>query len=222
MLEVVLDTETTGLSVKEGHRIVEIGCLELENQIPTQKFFHKIINPKRLVSEDAYKVHGYSDNFLSTKKEFFEIAEEFLEFINGKKLIIHNAQFDLSFLNLELKLIKKKQILSDKVVDTLEIAKSKFPGSSVSLDALCKRFRIDNSKRIKHSAIMDCELLAKVYINLIGQKEPTLKFNSDNENEETNDVNSEKEYFKKIIYPSQNEINSHNSFLKNIMKKNNY
>ena len=222
MIEIVLDTETTGLSVEKGHRILEIGCIELENQIPTKKFFHRIINPKRPVSEDAYKIHGYSDSFLSTKKEFSEIANDFLEFIKGKKLVIHNAEFDLTFLNSELRLIKKEPILKSRVIDTLELARIKFPGSSASLDALCKRFKIDNSKRIKHDAITDCELLSKVYINLIGQKEPTLKLNSDAQLDTTEELNKNKNYYKKIIYPSKDELSLHNKFLKDSLKRNNF
>ena len=222
MIEIVLDTETTGLSVEKGHRIVEIGCIELENQIPTKRFFHRIVNPKRSVSEDAYKIHGYSDSFLSTKKEFSEIANDFLEFIKGNKLIIHNAEFDLAFLNSELRIIKKEPILKERVVDTLELARLKFPGSSASLDALCKRFKIDNSKRKKHDAITDCELLSKVYINLIGQKEPTLKLNSDIQLDKTEESNNNKNYYKKIIYPSKDELSLHNKFLKDSLKRNNF
>ena len=223
MIEIVLDTETTGLSVEKGHRIVEIGCIELENQIPTKRFFHRIVNPKRSVSEDAYKIHGYSDSFLSTKKEFSEIANDFLEFIKGNKLIIHNAEFDLAFLNSELRIIKKEPILKERVIDTLELARLKFPGSSASLDALCKRFKIDNSKRKKHDAITDCELLSKVYINLIGQKEPTLKLNSDIQlDKTTEESNNNKNYYKKIVYPSKEELSLHNNFLKDSLKRNNF
>ena len=222
MIEIVLDTETTGLSVEKGHRIVEVGCIELENQIPTKRFFHRIVNPKRSVSEDAYKIHGYSDSFLSTKKEFSEIANDFLEFIKGNKLIIHNAEFDLAFLNSELRIIKKEPILKERVIDTLELARLKFPGSSASLDALCKRFKIDNSKRKKHDAITDCELLSKVYINLIGQKEPTLKLNSDIQLDKTEESNNNKNYYKKIIYPSKDELSLHNKFLKDSLKRNNF
>ena len=222
MLEIILDTETTGLSTTQKHRIVEIGCVELENQIPTNKVFHAYLNPQRPVSEDAYKVHGYSDSFLSTKKEFSEIANDFLEFIKGKKLIIHNAEFDLAFLNLELKLIKKNPILKASVIDTLELARLKFPGSSASLDALCKRFKIDNSKRKKHDAITDCELLSKVYINLIGQKEPTLKLNSDIQFDQMEELSKNKTYYKKIVYPSKDELNLHKNFLKDSLKKNNF
>ena len=174
MLEVILDTETTGLSTIEKHRIVEIGCIELDNQIPTNKIFHKYINPQRSVSEDAYKVHGYSGEFLSDKKTFSEISEDFLNFIKNKKIIIHNAPFDLSFLNYELKLINQKPINKENVIDTLEIARSKYPGSQNSLDALCKRFNIDNSKREKHNALIDCHLLKEIYINLVDQKAPKL------------------------------------------------
>ena len=184
MKEIVLDTETTGLSVKDGHRIVEIGCIELENLIPTKKVFHCYLNPERRVSESALKVHGYTDKFLSDKKKFIDIADDFLEFISGKKIVIHNAEFDISHLNNELSLINKKSISKDNVIDTLEIARNKYPGSGLSLDALCKRFKIDNSKREKHTALIDCDLLSKVYINLIDQKEPKLNFNS-----EVNEIN---------------------------------
>ena len=173
MKEIVLDTETTGLSYKDGHRIVEIGCIELENLIPTKKIFHCYLNPERKVSEKALEVHGYNDEFLSTKKKFKEIVGEFQDFIKDKRLVIHNSEFDLGHLNHELKLIGMKN-LQNEVVDTLALARDKFPGSSISLDALCKRYKIDNTKRTKHTAIIDCELLTKVYINLIDQKEPTL------------------------------------------------
>ena len=218
MKEIVLDTETTGLSVKEGHRIVEIGCIELENLIPTKNKFHCYLNPEREVSEKAFKVHGYSDDFLSHQKKFIEIGEEFLEFIKDKRLIIHNAEFDLGHLNNELNLLGKKKI-NNEIVDTLELARDKFPGSPSSLDALCKRFRIDNSKRTKHTALIDCDLLAKVYINLIDQKEPKLDFqNSDNVKEETN--NSNITYFKKVVLPSKDEIKRHKEYLKQHLKKN--
>ena len=174
MLEVILDTETTGLSTAAKHRIVEIGCIELDNQIPTKKIFHEYLNPQRIVSEDAYKIHGYTDKFLSDKKTFSEIAESFISFIKDKKIIIHNAAFDLSFLNYEFRLINKKAIDKNNVIDTLEIARQKYPGSQNSLDALCKRFNIDNSKRKKHNALIDCHLLKEVYINLVDQKEPKL------------------------------------------------
>ena len=185
MLEVILDTETTGLSVREGHRIVEIGCIELSNQISTEKKFHYYLNPERKVSQKAFEVHGYSDEFLSKQKKFSDIADEFLKFIENKRLIIHNAEFDLSHLNNELKLCGKTQIVNDHVTDTLILARDKFPGSSISLDALCKRYRIDNTKRVRHTALIDCELLSKVYINLIDQKEPTLNFN-ENEKQKQN------------------------------------
>ena len=179
MKEIVLDTETTGLSTKDGHRIVEIGCIELDNLIPTKNVFHCYLNPERKVSESALKVHGYTDEFLSDKKKFLEIADDFLNFIEGKKIIIHNAEFDIGHLNNELSLIKKENISKVNIVDTLEIARNKFPGSNISLDALCKRYRIDNSRRKKHTALIDCELLSKVYINLIDQKEPVFKFQKD-------------------------------------------
>ena len=218
MLEVILDTETTGLSTTEKHRIVEIGCIELNNQIPTNNVFHKFINPQRSVSEDAFKVHGYSDNFLSSKEKFSEISEDFLNFIKNKKLIIHNAEFDLSHLNNELKIIGKEK-LKNEVVDTLILSRDKFPGSPSSLDALCKRYRIDNSKRIQHTALIDCDLLLKVYINLIDQKEPTLNFyNETNDNKQINDKNIL--YFKKIIKPSNEEKSKHDQYLKTSLKKN--
>ena len=181
MIEIVLDTETTGLSVKDGHRIVEIGCIELDDLIPTKKIFHFHLNPERKVSEEAFKVHGYSDEFLSDKKKFSEIADDFLQFIKDKKIIIHNAEFDIAHINNELLIAGKEKITKTHIVDTLDIARNKFPGSAISLDALCKRFRIDNSKREKHTALVDCELLAKVYINLLDQKEPILNFNNLNE-----------------------------------------
>ena len=218
MREVVLDTETTGLSVKEGHRIVEIGCIELDNLMPTTNRFHCYLNPERKVSEKAFQVHGYSDEFLSKQKKFENVVEDFLSFIKDKRLIIHNAEFDLSHLNNELKIIGKEKI-NNEIIDTLELAKNKFPGSSISLDALCKKYRIDNSKRKQHTALIDCDLLAKVYINLIDQKEPTLDFKneSDIKNEKKNEV---KKYFKKVVYPSNEEINLHQEFLKNKIKRN--
>jgi|TARA_X000000950_G_scaffold3395_1_gene3641 DNA polymerase-3 subunit epsilon len=218
MNEIILDTETTGISVQEGHRIVEIGCIELENLIPTKNKFHCYLNPERKVSEKAFKVHGYSDEFLSSQKKFNEIGDQFLEFIKDKRLIIHNAEFDLAHLNNELKLFGKKKI-DNEIVDTLVLARDKFPGSPASLDALCKRFRIDNSKRTQHSALIDCDLLAKVYINLIDQKEPTLDFKS-NSQEQIITKNSNIPYFKKIIRPSPEELKNHKEYLKQNLKKN--
>ena len=220
MKEIVLDTETTGISVKEGHRIVEIGCIELENLIPTKKKFHCYLNPERKVSEKAFEVHGYSDSFLSDKMKFAEIADDFLQFIKDKRLIIHNAEFDLSHLNNELK-ISGKKIIANEVLDTLVLARNKFPGSSVNLDSLCKRYRIDNTKRTKHTALIDCELLAKVYINLIDQKEPTLNFQNQDQNV-TYRNDSNVAYFKKIITPTDDEIKKHNEYLKLHLKKNNF
>ena len=224
MLEIILDTETTGLSTAAKHRIVEIGCIELDNQIPTKKIFHEYLNPQRSVSEDAYKVHGYSDKFLSDKKTFSEIAENFLNFVKDKKIIIHNAAFDLSFLNYELKLINRKKIDSKNIVDTLEIARQKYPGSQISLDALCKKFNIDNSRREKHSALMDCQLLKEVYINLLDQKTPKLNL----ENAEpvdlklNNDVSKKKSKSRRIIKPTEEEILLHKKYLKSNLQKNNY
>ena len=217
MKEIVLDTETTGISVKDGHRIVEIGCIELDNLVPINKF-HTYLNPERKVSEKAFAVHGYSDDFLSKQKKFSEVVDDFLKFIEGKNLIIHNAEFDLGHLNNELSLVGKKKI-NNVIIDTLELARLKFPGSSSSLDALCKRYRIDNSRRVQHTALIDCDLLAKVYINLIDQKEPTLDFKNDN-NFESKKLNSQVSYFKKVVTPSKYEILMHKEYLKNYLKKN--
>jgi len=218
MREVVLDTETTGISVREGHRIVEIGCIELENLIPTKNRFHCYLNPERKVSEKALDVHGYTDEFLAKQIKFSEIGDKFLEFIKDKRLIIHNAEFDLGHLNNELSIFGKKKI-TNEVIDTLILARDKFPGSPVSLDALCKRYRIDNSNRTQHTALIDCDLLAKVYINLIDQKEPTLNFQ--NQDADTKDKNNTKvSYFKKVIKPSEKETLNHKEYLKNHLKKN--
>ena len=220
MKEVVLDTETTGLSVEEGHRIVEIGCVELNDLIPTSNKFHYYLNPGKKISKEALKIHGYTDDFLSDKKKFKEIVHEFLEFIKGKRLIIHNAEFDLSHLNNELELIGKNKIEKQNIVDTLELARNKFPGSGISLDALCKRYRIDNSKREKHTALIDCELLTKVYINLIDQREPSLNFSSKNDNNlDIMNIRS-KNYCKKIVVPTTKELKLHKEYLKNSLKKN--
>ena len=218
MKEIVLDTETTGLSVKDGHRIVEIGCIELDDLIPTKNKFHCYLNPERKVSTKALEIHGYTDEFLSTQKKFSDIAEEFLNFISGKRLIIHNAEFDISHLNNELKIINKN-IISNEIVDTLTLARDKYPGSSISLDALCKRYKIDNSKRAKHTALIDCDLLSKVYINLIDQKEPTLDF----KNQEVSNVknnNKKVNYFKEIVKPTAEELKLHSNYLKSNLKKN--
>jgi DNA polymerase-3 subunit epsilon len=219
MKEIVLDTETTGLSVRDGHRIVEIGCIELDNLVPTKNIFHVYLNPERKVSEKAFEVHGYTDEFLSTKQKFVEIAKDFLSFIEGKKIIIHNAEFDIGHLNNELSLIGLQKISNSNVIDTLELARNKFPGSGISLDALCKRFRIDNSKREKHTALIDCDLLSKVYINLIDQREPTLNLVDNNEVKETTNE-GKLDYYKKIILPTKEELSNHNEFLKKNLKKN--
>ena len=224
MLEVILDTETTGLFITEKHRIVEIGCIELENQIPTNKIFHEYLNPQRTVSEDAYKIHGYSDKFLSNKKIFSEIAESFINFIKDKKIIIHNAVFDLSFLNYELKLINQKAIDKNNIIDTLEIARQKYPGSQNSLDALCKRFNIDNSKREKHNALIDCQLLKEIYINLVDQKEPKLNLKSfeilDSQFKDNPIKKNNKS--RKIVKPSAVELELHRDYLKYNLQKNYY
>ena len=218
MNEIILDTETTGLSIKDGHRIVEIGCIELNELIPTQNKFHCYLNPERKVSEKALEVHGYTDEFLSKKKKFSEIVDGFLNFIEGKRLIIHNAEFDLSHLNNELKILGKEPI-KNEIIDTLILARNKFPGSSTSLDALCKRYRIDNTKRTLHTALIDCDLLAKVYINLIDQKEPTLNFKNQ-DLDKTNDEFKKVLYFKKVVMPSNQEIENHKLYLKKSLKKN--
>ena len=218
MKEIILDTETTGLNVKDGHRIVEIACLELEDLIPTKKTFHCYLNPERRVSEKAFEVHGYSDEFLSKQKKFSEVVDGFLNFIEGKRLVIHNAEFDIGHLNNEMLIIGKNKI-NNEILDTLVLARDKFPGSPINLDSLCKRYRIDNSRRTKHTALIDCDLLAKVYINLLDQKEPTLDFQS--ENRITAEINNNNiQYFKKIIKPSEEEISLHKNFLKNNLKKN--
>ena len=217
MREIVLDTETTGISVKDGHRIVEIGCIELDNLIPTQNKFHCYLNPERKVSEKAFEVHGYSDEFLSKQKKFSEVVDDFLKFIKDKRLVIHNAEFDIAHLNNELQLFGKNKI-QNEIVDTLTLARNKYPGSQVSLDALCKRFRIDNSRRIHHTALIDCDLLAKVYINLIDQKEPTLDLKDNLEAEENQ--SSKIEYYKKVILPSNEEHEKHKEYLKTYLKKN--
>jgi DNA polymerase-3 subunit epsilon len=223
MNEIFLDTETTGLSVNEKHRMVEIACIETNDLTPTKKIFHKIINPQRDVPEEAFKIHGFSTNFLKDRETFDQVADEFLEFIKEKKIIIHNASFDLGFLNYQLKLIKKNEIKKNNVIDSLELARGKFPGTSNSLDALCRRFNIDLSRRTKHNALLDCELLREVYINLLGVKEP--KLFSSNENLETNIVDrssNRKNYCKIVIQPTNEELTLHKNFLKKEFKKNYY
>ena len=220
MKEVILDTETTGLSVKDGHRIVEIGCIELENLTPTSNKFHCYLNPERKVSQKALEVHGYTDKFLSTQKKFKDIVDEFLTFIKDKKLIIHNAEFDLSHLNNELLILGKKKINTHNVIDTLSLARDKFPGSPISLDALCKRYRIDNSKRVQHTALVDCELLSKVYINLTDQKEPLLDFKGTDDDKSHLEFIESNKYYKKVIKANSDELNLHKTYLKNSLKKN--
>ena len=221
MSEIFLDTETTGLSFKDGHKVVEIACVETKDLIPTNKIFHKLINPKRNIPEEAFKIHGFSEEFLSNKETFDQIADEFLNFIRGKKLIIHNANFDLGFLNGELNVIKKELIDKMLVIDSLEVARNKFPGTSNSLDALCKRFNIDISRRIKHNALLDCELLREVYINLLGIKEPQFNLSSINENEEKY-INKDRSYNQKILEISDLDLKKHKEFLKSELKKNFY
>ncbi len=218
MTEIFLDIETTGLSYKDNHKIVEIACIQTNELISNKKIFHKIINPERNVPEEAFKIHGFSSDFLKDKPKFSDIAEEFISFIKDYDLIIHNAPFDIPFINHELKLLKKEIIKKNKIIDTLELARNKFPGSSNSLDALCKRFNVDLSKRTKHNALLDCDLLREVYINLLDAKEPRLSFGSTSGKKIENNKNFV--YSKKIIKPSDQELQNHAGFLKNEMKKN--
>ena len=220
MKEVILDTETTGLFVKDGHRIVEIGCIELEDLVPTKNRFHCYLNPERKVSEKALEVHGYTDEFLSKQIKFSDVVDEFLSFIENKKLVIHNAEFDLSHLNNELTLIGRKKLNIENTIDTLSLARDKFPGSPTSLDALCKRYRIDNSNRTQHTALIDCDLLAKVYINLLDQKEPSLNFQNEDNEKIITDLNNMNQYYKKIIEPTEEELRLHKEYLKSSLKKN--
>jgi len=221
MNEVFLDTETTGLSFREGHKIVEIACIETNDLIPTGKVFHKFINPKRDMPDEAFKVHGFTNDFLKDKATFDAIANEFLNFINKKKIIIHNASFDLSFLNGELSSIKKALINKDQIIDSLSVARNKFPGTSNSLDALCRKFNIDLSRRKKHNALLDCELLREVYINLLGAREPKFNLRS----AETNHVktlNRKINYSKNVLKISELETKKHSEFLRDEIKKNFY
>tara|TARA_X000000368_G_C22835932_1_gene625451 strand:+ start:89 stop:757 length:669 start_codon:yes stop_codon:yes gene_type:complete len=222
MNEVFLDTETTGLSFNDKHKIVEVACIETKDLIPTKKIFHKLINPERDVPQEAVKIHGYTTEILKTKEIFASIADEFIEFIKDKKLIIHNASFDLGFLNYELKLVKKKEIKKEQVIDSLELARGKYPGSSNSLDGLCKRFNIDLSRRTKHNALLDCELLREVYINLLDVKEPRLVFSAEKNSDVKYNLDKSINYCKKIIKPNKDEILKHNNFLKKELKKNFY
>ena len=222
MSEIFLDTETTGLSFNSGHKLVEIACVETLDLVPTNKIFHKIVNPQRDVPDEAFKIHGFSTEFLKDKEIFEHVANELIDFIKDKKIIIHNASFDLGFLNYELSLLKKDEIKKENVIDSLELARSKFPGSSNSLDALCKRFNIDLSRRVKHNALLDCELLREVYINLVGVKEPKLFLSERDDFKETDSTNQIKDYFKKVIVPSSEEVLKHDNFLKKELKKNFY
>ena len=219
MNEVFLDTETTGLSFRDGHKIVEIACIETKDLIATGKVFHKLINPKRSVPDEAFKIHGFSQEFLSDKETFGQVANEFLSFIRDKKIIIHNASFDLGFLDGELVSIQKEKINKKLVIDSLEVARNKFPGTSNSLDALCKRFNIDLSQRTKHNALLDCELLREAYINLLDAKEP--KFNLSNSDSEIN-IKKAMDYNKTVVKISETEIKKHKNFLKSELKKNFY
>ena len=219
MSEIFLDIETTGLSFNEGHKIVEIACVETKDATPTENIFHKLINPQRDVPLEAFNIHGFSTEFLSNKESFSKVADSFLDFIKDKKLIIHNASFDVGFLNHELKLLKKNEIKRENVIDTLELARNKYSGASNSLDALCKRFNIDLSRRTKHNALLDCELLREVYINLLDAKEP--KFNLSNSVSKIN-LEKAKDYNKAVVKVSEIEIKKHKQFLKSELKKNFY
>ena len=218
MSEIFLDIETTGLSFRDNHKIVEIACIETVELIPTKRIFHKIINPERNVPEEAFKIHGFSSEILRDKPKFYEIADELLKFIDGNDLIIHNASFDMPFINHELKLLKKNPITKNKIIDTLEVARGKYPGTSNSLDALCRRFNIDLSRRIKHNAVLDCDLLREVYINLLDAKEPKLSFNT--EGKKKSSQNKILNYSKIVIELSEKELTDHKSFLKTELKKN--
>ena len=218
MSEIFLDIETTGLSFKDNHKIVEIACIETNELIPTKRIFHKIINPERNVPDEAFKIHGFSTDFLKDKPTFKQIADDFISFIGGNDLIIHNATFDIPFINYELKLLKKNIINKNKIIDTLELSRSKYPGMSNSLDALCKRFNVDLSRRIKHNAVLDCELLREVYIYLLDAKEPKLSLNT--KIEQKNSYSQIRNYSKKIVKPSDEELKNHDNFLKSELKKN--
>ena len=222
MNEIFLDTETTGLSANNNHRMVEIACIETDDLIPTKRFFHKVLNPERDVPDEAFKIHGFSSEFLKDKETFDEVADEFLEFVKDKKIIIHNASFDLGFLNYQLKLIRKKEIKKDNVIDSLEVARGKFPGTSNSLDALCRRFNIDLSRRTKHNALLDCELLREVYINLLDAKEPKFIFTHESAENKALNRMSKKNYCKIVIKPTNEELELHKDFLKKELKKNYY
>ena len=222
MSEIFLDTETTGLSANDGDRIVEIACVETKDLIPTNRVFHKLINPQKKVSPEAFKIHGFSDDFLKGKEKFDEIVEDFLEFIKDKKLIIHNAPFDVGFLNSELRRLNKKIIDFKNVEDTLTLARSKFPASSNSLDSLCKRFNIDISRRTKHNALLDCELLREVYINLVDQKEPSLSFQQKDDQIPDFGIDSSKSREKILVKTKPEELKRHIEFIKNDLKKNFY
>ena len=222
MNEIFLDTETTGLSVNNKDRMVEIACIETNDLIPTKRLFHKVLNPERDVPDGAFKIHGFSSEFLKDKETFDEVADEFLEFIKDKKIIIHNASFDLGFLNYQLKLIRKKEIKKDNVIDSLEVARGKFPGTSNSLDALCRRFNIDLSRRTKHNALLDCELLREVYINLLDAKEPKFIFSQESAENKALNRMSKKNYCKIVIKPTNEELELHKDFLKKELKKNHY
>ena len=223
MNEIFLDTETTGLSTKDGDRIVEIACIETKDLIPTNRVFHKLLNPQKKVSPEAFKVHGFSDDFLKGKEKFDEIVEDFLEFIKDKKLIIHNAPFDVGFLNTELRRVNKKILDLKKVEDSLSLARSRFPSSSNSLDNLCKRFNIDISRRTKHNALLDCELLREVYINLVDQKEPSLSFQQKEDHITDLEIEKNSQNRKKIIVKIKpEESQRHIEFLKKELKKNFY
>ena len=220
MLEIILDTETTGLSFNSD-KIIEIACVELENQIPTKNVFHTFVNPEMDISDGAYQTHGITREFLRDKPVFKDVAKEFLAFIKDSKLVIHNADFDMAFLNKALQDIDLEPITKDRVVDTLSLARQKFPGAQASLDALCKRFKIDTSKREKHSALVDCNLLTEIYIELLDKKEPMLdlKQSAININEENSSYKINENRKKIIISVTDEETRLHREFLKTHVPK---
>ena len=216
MKRICLDIETTGLNPREGHKIVEIGCIELENNYPTGNVFQQYINPDKSMPEEALKIHGLTDDFLSDKPLFIEVADKFLKFLDNSELIIHNAKFDLGFLNFELDSISKSNLTEFKVIDTLALARKTFPGASNSLDALCKRYNIDNSKRNKHGALLDAELLADVFLEMNGGRQKGIELLFDRKKEKESHANTNLcLYSKKIVTPNKQELSDH----KNILKK---
>lgn len=213
--EIILDTETTGLRPEEGHRVVEIGCIELVNHVPTGRFYHAYLNPERPMPPEALAVHGLTDEFLRDKPLFDAVAEEFLAFVQDATIIAHNARFDMGFVNAELARLERAVLAPPRVIDTADMARRKFPGAPASLDALCKRFNIDNTNRVKHGALLDAELLADVYVELIGGRQTTLGLAADAVLvEETTIV--VQSWPDRVFAPTEAEIAAHSEFLKAI------